>query len=233
MLEARGFRRSNRRKSLCHNARMSYESQDDRLDDAVDSEAGEAEADEAFHDDDDGDGGFDAAVVICPECGHANLEFRTRCRRCRGTLASPSNLTLGGHLLDRMGGSTGGESAHGELSGAEVNSRTLSVLLFVMFLFVFPIIIQAFNLTPAASVAVLFLFLGGLWKIQSAVERRKRRQGDPETGQRAMPGEEGDPQPDTPPEPARRCPSCDAGVMYIDDICPECGEIVAPDLEPE
>ena len=211
---------------------MTYDSEHDRLDDAVESETGETEAEDAFHGD-DGDGGFDAAVITCPECGHANLEFRTRCRRCRGTLASPSNLTLGGHLLDRMGGSAGGESAHGELSGAEVNSRTLSVLLFVMFLFVFPIIIHAFNLTPAAAVIVLFLFLGGLWKIQSAVERRQRQKGDPETGQRPMPGEEGDPKPDTPPEPARRCPSCDTAVLYIDDICPECGEIIAPDLEPE
>ena len=207
---------------------MTYDSQHDRLDDAVESEAGETEAEDALH----GDGGFDAAVITCPECGHANLEFRTRCRRCRGTLASPSNLTLGGHLLDRMGGFESGESAQGELSGADVNSRTLSVLLFVLFLFAFPIIIQGLNLSPAASIVVLFLFLGGLWKLQSAVERRKRRQGDPETGQRAMPGDEGGPEPDTPAEPARRCPSCETGIMYIDDICPECGEIVAPDLEP-
>lgn len=179
------------------------------------------------------DESFDAAVVICPECGHANLEFRTRCRRCRGTMASPSNLTLGGHLLDPMGGSTGGESAHGELSGAEVNSRVLSVLLFVMFLFAFPIIIHGLNLSPAAATMVLFLFLGGLWKLQTAVERRKRQKGDPETGQRPMPGgEEEEAEGEASPEPAKRCPSCDTAVLYIDDICPECGEIVAPDLEP-
>ncbi len=205
------------------------------MNDELQNEPWEDVGEDEFLDGEDGEEDFDAAIVVCPECGHANLEFRTRCRRCRGTLASPSNLTLGGHLLDRMSGSAGGESVHGELSGADVNSRVLSVLLFVMFLFVFPIIIHGFDLTPAASVIVLFLFLGGLWKFQSAVERRKRQKGDPETGQRSMPGEEGDGGEgmEAEPKPAKRCPSCDAAVLYIDDICPECGEIVAPDLEPD
>lgn len=227
LLAAQGFRRSNRGKPLCHNGSMTYESHDDHLDDAGADEfldGGEEDEDESF----------DAAVIICPECGHANLEFRTRCRRCRGTMASPSNLTLGGHLLDHTTGAHEGRPAHGELSGADVNSRVLSVLLFVLFLFAFPIIIQGLDLSPAAATMVLFLFLAGLWKLQTAVERRKRHKGNPETGQRPMPGVEEEAEgEEAPPEPPKRCPTCDTAVLYIDDICPECGEIVAPDLEPE
>ena len=179
-----------------------------------------------IHDDDDAP---DFNIVTCPDCGHPNLEFRTRCRKCRGPMLSPSNITLGAHLMER--GATDGPASH---DSPHAPVRVLSVLVFVLFMLSLPILIISFELSNMAVLLIIVMAVALLyWVQEQAAQRAAARVRDAE--QRDMPLDPNSAEAEELDEeeidraPTRSCASCDNPLMDYDDICPACGEIAAFD----
>ncbi len=166
------------------------------------------------------------SIVTCPDCGHPNLEFRTRCRKCRGPMLSPSNVTLGAHLMER--GATDGPAPH---DSPHAPVRVLSVLAFVLFLLFLPVLVITFQLDNLAVLLIIVMAVGLLYWVQEVAVKRKA-EAEKEKAERDIPADPNEPGDEGAGErdrggATRRCASCEHPLMDYDDICPACGEIAA------
>lgn len=148
------------------------------------------------------------ALVTCGLCGHPNLAFRNHCRRCGATLTGATNLLPGVDLIEWT--ATDGPDRRDKEMGTGV------VLLFLVVCVAVPVagLVAAQMRSPVAGFALLLV---AVMVAGSLLLRRGER-----------PGHEDDAP--APAEPAPQCHACGAEIARCDDICPECGALVAPDF---
>lgn len=142
-------------------------------------------------------------VILCPQCGHPNLEFRNHCRRCGGPLSGSANLIPGAHFFEWTATDAARRAA------PENAKRRLGEVTILIFAFAaVSLALPRYAGYVMAAAAVLLLLLA-----VHAVTRR------------SVPGEAAGPEPHQ--EQAGHCPEC-GGILYdVDDLCRECGALVA------
>jgi len=162
-------------------------------------------------------------VVTCPHCGHPNLEIRSHCRRCGARLLGSANLVPGVELLEWA--ATDGASRR-----ATQGLPPRMLLLVAAAVFV-PLLIERFRFAvyahpfPAAAIAGLAVGLALIYGWS-----RRKRLDEAAAPESDLPEDAPDADDGFPAGPP--CPECGAPTSAIDDICVECGAVVASDLQP-
>lgn len=162
-------------------------------------------------------------VVTCPHCGHPNLEIRSHCRRCGARLLGSANLVPGVELLE-WAATDGASRRHTQ----GLPPRMLLLVAAAVFV---PLLIARFRFAilahpvPAAAIAGLAVGL-------AIIYGRSRRRSLDEAAASASDGSEDARGADDGFPPGPPCPDCGAPTSAIDDICVECGAVVASDLRP-
>ncbi len=173
----------------------------------------------------DGPPDVEIDVVTCPHCGHPNLEIRSHCRRCGARLLGSANLVPGVELLE-WAATDGASRRH-------TRGLPLRMLLLVAAAVFAPLLTARFRFVilahpvPAAAVAGLAV---GLAIIHARSGRKRLEEAaasalDAPEAEDARGADDGFP-------PGPPCPDCGAPTSAIDDICMECGAVVASDLQP-
>jgi uncharacterized OB-fold protein len=147
----------------------------------------------------------DFDVVACGQCGHPNLAFRNHCRRCGLRLQDSANLVPGADLIEWT--STDGRSRR------EKSTPLQELLVLVVLLALLPFAAVLEWLIAVLLAGVVAVIAWHLW-----------------SRGRDAPAESEDTQ-DIDEDPLfESCPECGSPVQAVDDICAECGAIVADDF---
>lgn len=163
-------------------------------------------------------------VVTCPHCGHPNLEIRSHCRRCGARLLGSANLVPGVELLE-WAATDGASRRHPQ----GLPPRMLLLVAAAVFV---PLLIARFRFAiyahpvPAAAVAGLAVGLAIIYG------RSRRKCLDVAASASDAPEAEAARGADEGFAPGPPCPDCGAPTSAIDDVCVECGAVVASDLRP-
>lgn len=139
-------------------------------------------------------------LIVCPQCAHPNLAFRTHCRKCGGRLIGTANLIPGAELVEWS--PTDGP--------ASARHATAPLRVLVMLAGVIGFIFTGYAVQSGSSVGLVM----GLAPLIAAVVIYARIRSI-EAQQTAAD--------DQPPENAPACPECGEPVFDYDDICPACG----------
>ncbi len=143
-------------------------------------------------------------LITCSVCAHPNLEFRNHCRRCGGRLGGSANLIPGADFVEWT--ATDGERPFGS---RRPRVGVLAALLVLLTLVATAMFFPTRPLVPALAILIILVLLG------VAVLRAQRTRYD-------LTAEE-------PSEDLAKgiCPNCESDILEIDDVCSECGAIVA------
>lgn len=160
-------------------------------------------------------------VVTCAQCGHPNLEVRSHCRRCGVRLLGSANLVPGVELLE-WAPTDGANRRHARGLPPRMLAFVIGVLLLPVVLLRFREVIHQHPF--ASALAAAFVVVG---LVLLAWSRRRL----PEPGG-------SDAEDETPPAThatgnfplGEPCPECGARTFAIDDVCVECGAVVASDF---
>lgn len=143
-------------------------------------------------------------LIVCPQCAHPNLAFRTHCRKCGGRLVGTANLIPGAELIEWS--PTDGPA------GQRHATAPLRVL--VMLAGVIGFVLTGYAVQSGSSVGLVMgiapLIAAAL--IYSRIRGIEAQQADED---------------DAPPENAPECPECGEPVYGYDDICAACGALTA------
>jgi len=153
---------------------------------------------------DDWNDDSDADLIICPQCAHPNLAFRTHCRKCGGRLVGAANLIPGAELVE-WSPTDGPASARRAVAPLRVLVMLAGVMGFVL---------TSYGL-QAGSTALLVMGIAPL--ILAGIIYSRIRTIEAHTS-------ESD---ETVPEGDAVCPECGSPVLDYDDICPACGALTA------
>jgi hypothetical protein len=152
-------------------------------------------------------------LIVCPQCAHPNLAFRTHCRRCSGRLTGATNLIPGAELIE-WSPTDGSRSP--SVAIAPLRVLMMMAALFGLMFTAYAIQVRS---VPGIFIGVTPLIAAAL--IEARI--RAMQSAEPEAEVEAT-------------EPSLQCPECGEGVEPFDDVCLACGAILVeapPGLKPD
>jgi len=154
------------------------------------------------------------ALVTCPECVHPNLAFRNHCRRCGARLQNSANLIPGADFLEWT--ATDGPTRRA------TRLRSKAVSLVIAACLALPLAAVASRAVPWEVVTVILV--AGFVALCYWMLTARDFSGLGDDSETAAPHtDEAD--------SGGSCRACGARVSEVDDICPECGVVVASDVD--
>lgn len=150
----------------------------------------------------------EAELIVCPQCAHPNLIFRTHCRKCGGRLVGTANLIPGADLIEWS--PTDGPPSH------RPAIAPLRVLVMLAGIIGVVFVGYAVQTRSPAGLLLGLVPLVAAFVIYTRIRDLEAEQADED---------------DAPPADSPACPECGAPVYDYDDICSSCGALTGDRIE--
>jgi hypothetical protein len=162
--------------------------------------------DSESHDQPENDWGEDGEpeLIVCPQCAHPNLIFRTHCRKCGGRLIGTANLIPGAELIEWSPTDGPPTSRH----------ATAPLRVLVMLAGAIGFVLTGYAIQTESSVGLIMALAPVIAAvlIYRQIRNIEAQRMDDD---------------DAPPEDSPACPECGEPVYDYDDICAACGSLTA------